>query len=414
MTPCRHKLVYLRDRLVKCKNLINRNHRHGELHERFVDEKREQIKAEDRFGSFAEIRMGNSVEWSVDGRWRLDKVLKGKAEAGVKIYITVLAYLQYYTTKSLLENLCPRDSPGHGIIVVMRRPGHSPFEHAADVTFYWAHHGKSIVIDHKVAFAGGLDLCFGGWDLKQHPLADVRPVGIKNEIWSGQDFSNNRVMGFRGYRDYGRIPWHDVSLGFVGPAVLVLAQHFVSRWNFVKRDKSILHILGSSSLTLRGIFLEFRARDFLSEDTSDIHFTPIMSLQMACPKGSCQVQIVRSAADWSHGILKEDSIANAYKKLISGTQHYVYSTGAGQAPIRNTIGCAIVHAALRAAKEKRKFRVIVVIPSIPGFPGDLRDNTATGTRAIIDCRSTGSFSAVILTKQVCLSFVCFFYLTVVE
>lgn len=110
------------------------------------------------------------------------------------------------------------------------------------------------------------------------------------------------------------------------------------------------------------------------------------------PKGSCQVQLVRSAADWSHGILKEDSIASAYKKLINEAQHYVYienqffitATGEDQAPIRNTIGRAIVDAVVRAAKEKRKFRVIVVIPSIPGFPGDLRDNAAIGTRAIID------------------------------
>lgn len=39
---------------------------------------------------------------------------------------------------------------------------------------------------------------------------------------------------------------------------------------------------------------------------------------------------------------------------------------------------------MRASKEGRKFRVIAVIPAIPGFPGDLRESAATGTRAIID------------------------------
>jgi len=53
-----------------------------------------------------------------------------------------------------------------------------------------AHHEKLIVVDHRVAFAGGLDLCFGRWDLKQHPLADMHPTGVKNEIWPGQDFNN--------------------------------------------------------------------------------------------------------------------------------------------------------------------------------------------------------------------------------
>jgi phospholipase D1/2 len=72
----------------------------------------------------------------------------------------------------------------------MRHPDHSPFEHAADMTFYWAHHEKFIVIDHKLAFAGGLDLCFGRWDLKQHQMADVHPGGVTEEIWPGQDFNN--------------------------------------------------------------------------------------------------------------------------------------------------------------------------------------------------------------------------------
>ena len=44
----------------------------------------------------------------------------------------------------------------------------------------------------------------------------------------------------------------------------------------------------------------------------------------------------------------------------------------------------MVDACVRAAKERRKFRIIVIIPAIPGFAGDLRDNQAAGTRAIMD------------------------------
>ena len=62
----------------------------------------------------------------------------------------------------------------------------------------------------------------------------------------------------------------------------------------------------------------------------------------------------------------------------------VTATGDNQHPIYNKIGAAIVDAAVRAGKEGRKFRVIVVIPAIPGFAGDLRDNAALGTRAIMD------------------------------
>ena len=62
----------------------------------------------------------------------------------------------------------------------------------------------------------------------------------------------------------------------------------------------------------------------------------------------------------------------------------VTATGDQQHPIYNQIGAAIVDACVRAGKEGRKFRVIIVIPAIPGFAGDLRDSAATGTRAIMD------------------------------
>lgn len=62
----------------------------------------------------------------------------------------------------------------------------------------------------------------------------------------------------------------------------------------------------------------------------------------------------------------------------------VTATGDQQRPILNTIGRSIVDACVRAGKEGRKFRVIIVIPAIPGFAGDLRQNEATGTRAIMD------------------------------
>lgn len=37
--------------------------------------------------------------------------------------------------------------------------------------------------------------------------------------------------------DYGRMPWHDVAMGVIGECVYDIAEHFVLRWNFVKRDK---------------------------------------------------------------------------------------------------------------------------------------------------------------------------------
>lgn len=40
--------------------------------------------------------------------------------------------------------------------------------------------------------------------------------------------------------------------------------------------------------------------------------------------GTCDVQVLRSICDWSHGQLIEHSIQNAYIQLINEANHYVY------------------------------------------------------------------------------------------
>jgi len=43
---------------------------------------------------------------------------------------------------------------------VIRHPDHYP----SGGVFLWSHHEKLVIIDQKVAFVGGIDLCFGRWD----------------------------------------------------------------------------------------------------------------------------------------------------------------------------------------------------------------------------------------------------------
>lgn len=291
----------------------------------------------------------------------------------------------------------------------MRHPDHNVFENAGDMTFYWAHHEKFIVIDYALAFIGGLDLCFGRWDDRQHPLADVHPAGVRNEVFPGQDFNNNRIMDFQtvddwksnelSKADFGRMPWHDVAMGVIGDCVYDIAEHFVLRWNFVKRDK-YKRDDGYPWMTMQG-------REGEHEDIIGVQrpkfpvggyvrhpHSPLEDMPWAHEHpGTVHAQIVRSSCDWSSGIEPvEHSIQNAYSEIIRNAQHFVYienqffitATGEEQAPIHNTIGKAIVDACVKAGKEGRKFRVIIVIPAIPGFAGDLRDDAAMGTRAIMD------------------------------
>ncbi|KAL7915687.1 phospholipase D/nuclease [Trichoderma velutinum] len=432
-------------------NLFNRDHRHDEEHEIRCDNKRTKLCASHRFQSYFPEREGNLVKWYVDGRdyfwavsvaleeaketiyiedwwlspelflrrpphqkqeYRLDQILKRKAEQGVKIYVVVYKEVEAALTcnsehtKHALQALCPEGSPGYNNINIMRHPDHNVLENAADMTMYWAHHEKFIVIDYAIAFIGGLDLCFGRWDAHHHPLSDIHPDEVKSEVWPGQDFNNNRVMDFKKVQDwqdnelskadYGRMPWHDVSMAVIGPCVYDIAEHFVLRWNFVKRDKY------KRDERFDWIILEGREGE--DEDLIGVqrpkypqgdyirHPLNPLSTKNLLGRGTVNAQLVRSSADWSSGILTDRSIQNAYAEVIATAEHYVYienqffitATGEHQSPIHNTIGAAIVEAVVRAGKEGRKFRVIVIIPAVPGFAGDLRDNAASGTRAIMD------------------------------
>lgn len=435
----------------KFANVVNRNHRHDEEHEQITDGKRTAIAEGHRFHSFAPERPGNKIKWYVDGRdyfwavsvameraketiyiadwwlspelflrrppyfnqqWRLDKVIKRAAERGVKVYVMVYKEVSQALTcnsahtKYALRDLCPEGNPGHGNINVLRHPDHNVFENVGDMTLYWAHHEKFIVIDYEVAFIGGLDLCYGRWDSRQHMLADVHPSGVQNEVFPGQDFNNNRIMDFHTVEDwannelnkteYGRMPWHDVAMGLVGDCIYDIAEHFVLRWNFIKRDKY------KRDAKADWLLLEGRTGD--DEDLIGVqrpkhpvgeyiqHPLKPLSTKPTGQQGTVHAQIVRSSDDWSSGILIEHSIQNAYCEVIEKAEHFVYienqffitATGEDQSPIHNTIGRAMVNAVLRAANEGRKFRIILVIPAIPGFAGDLRDDAAIGTRAIMD------------------------------
>lgn len=105
---------------------------------------------------------------------------------------------------------------------------------------------------------------------------------------------------------------------------------------------------------------------------------------------SCQ--IIRSCSKWSHGVATQHSIQDAYIDVIQRSQHFVYienqffitATSDKQKPIRNKIGTAIVERILRAARAGEKYKVIVIMPAIPAFAGDLKDDSSLGTRAIME------------------------------
>lgn len=112
---------------------------------------------------------------------------------------------------------------------------------------YWAHHEKLCLIDGRIAFMGGLDLCYGRWDTYQHSIADAHPGDLNRIVFPGQDFNNARIMDFDDVVHWqnnkldrtksSRMGWSDISLCLTGPAVRDLQTHFTQRWNFIYDEK---------------------------------------------------------------------------------------------------------------------------------------------------------------------------------
>ncbi|GAA5839628.1 hypothetical protein JCM11251_003562 [Rhodosporidiobolus azoricus] len=352
--------------------------------------------------------------------YRLDRLLLRKAQQGVKIFVIVYkevtqaATLSSAHTKHHLEDM-------HENIAVMRHPDHL----GGEVTLMWSHHEKSpsadfrrvsisppiqvVIVDNIVACLGGLDLCFGRMCWNSHPLADVHPTDLLRECFPGQDYNNARVQDFQDVDHWAsnqqnrlevaRMPWQDVHAMFFGPALFDYAQHFVE--NFV-RDLKYSHdrrfpLLAFPHSDGDDAPFEFRHPHLQHFRDLGHHFSthrkePPEEGAWDRPiggkgeKGTMRVQILRSSADWSHGISpREHSIQNAYCQMIREARHSVYienqffisSTGAGKGPIENMIGAAIVDRVISAAKSGEKFKVVIVIPAIPGFAGDLLGNSGT-------------------------------------
>ena len=87
-----------------------------------------------------------------------------------------------------------------------------------------------------------------------------------------------------------------------------------------------------------------------------------------------------------------------HREPVLHHSHWVSSTTSGnradlatdyryreeQKPIKNQVGAAIVERILRAARNGEKYKMMVMMPSVPAFAGDLKSDDALGTRAIME------------------------------
>lgn len=109
------------------------------------------------------------------------------------------------------------------------------------------------------------------------------------------------------------------------------------------------------------------------------------------PEGKCSCQVVRSAANWSLGLRAdkeylENSIQVAYVELIKNARYFIYienqffiSSTAGD-PVTNEIVHALAFRIEKAHLMGQDFKVIVFLPLLPGFEGEVEDPQSTVLR----------------------------------
>ncbi|RQM27949.1 hypothetical protein B5M09_000869 [Aphanomyces astaci] len=261
---------------------------------------------------------------------RLDLVLQRRAQAGVKEISMALTLDSQYAKKTLRKL--------HHNIHVLRDP-----DFIMKQLGLWSHHEKIVCIDQRMAFVGGLDLCFGRWDNARHDLFEP-----KARTFPGKDYSNPRIKDFVDVhrpdidlmdRNLNpRMPWHDCHC---------------------KSDAGTTDLLDDEVQT--SALDENRASDDVAEGFA------------------CNCQIVRSLSMWSGGCRTEKSIQNAYIRLINDARYFVMQ---GDPLCQNLIANALVSRILRAHAANQPFRVMVVLPLLPAFQGKPTEKEAYSGAAV--------------------------------
>ncbi|KAG1371287.1 Phospholipase D zeta 2 [Cocos nucifera] len=370
--------------------------------------------------------------FSVHGSSRLDALLDAKAKQGVQIYILLykevalaLKINSVYSKRRLLNI--------HENVKVLRYP-----DHFSTGIYLWSHHEKIVIVDNRICFLGGLDLCFGRYDDFEHKVGDFPPL-----IWPGKDYYNPREMDAQNkqedmnHKDIGRqdsfssrSSCQDIPLLLPqepdGPSM----SNGSIKANGLDINRSLSDHPNRTSQTQPFSFRktkvqqsvqDMQMKGFVDDLDSvqhqrETHFDGIAQpsfqnldkewwetqergdqvvsadeARQVGPLTECRCQVIRSAGQWSAGTSQtEESIHNAYFSVIEKAEHFVYienqffiSGLSGDDTIGNRVLEALYRRIMRAEKEKRCFRVIIIIPLLPGFQGGIDDAGAASVRAIM-------------------------------
>ncbi|KAJ8282536.1 hypothetical protein COCON_G00050550 [Conger conger] len=220
-----------------------------------------------------------------------------------------------------------------------------------------------------------------------HETSSLGSYRSNNELygearfWHGKDYCNFILKDWvklnKPFDDFidryktPRMPWHDIGVAVQGKAARDIARHFIQRWNFTKLVKKRSGAMCYPCLLPKSLSTP-------TEVPSDVGKHTLAN-----------VQVLRSVCQWSIGSkVHEESIHLAYISAIQNSKHFIYIENqffisCDDKTIHNTIGDTLTERIIRAYREKKKFRVYVVMPLLPGFEGDISSGGGQAIKAIM-------------------------------
>uniref|UniRef100_A0A8D3EBU3 Phospholipase n=1 Tax=Scophthalmus maximus TaxID=52904 RepID=A0A8D3EBU3_SCOMX len=325
-------------------------------------------------------------------RWRLDCILRRKAQQGVRIFVMLYKEVELalginsgYSKRTLLHL--------HPNIKVMRHP-----DHVSSSVYLWAHHEKIVVVDQSVAFVGGIDLAYGRWDDREHRLTDVgsvtRSVALEQSLktgvgelqgntrfWHGKDYCNfvfrDWIQLEKPFDDFidryttPRMPWHDIASVVHGRAARDVARHFIQRWNFTK-------IMKPKYRSLSYPFLLPKSHSSANELRYQVPDCTDAKVQV---RGHMRYTLALTNPPSQNWNWLLQPCLSGFVSLSFQNQFFI--SCADNRMVYNKIGDAIIERIIRAHKEGKKYRVYVVTPLLPGFEGDITTGGGNAIQAVM-------------------------------
>jgi hypothetical protein len=224
---------------------------------------------------------------------RFDMILKERAEKGVKIYILVwnepgVIGLRSYRIVEYFKQL-------HHNIMVIADP--LKLEHLETKLKNVSQHQKSVVIDQRLAYVGGLDVAYNRYD------DTFQIVDEDEKIHYGRDYVNS-YFGYdnfgdplESYIDRTKVPkmgWQDIQVKLEGDIIKDIVANFIQRWNISKMSHY----------------------PYIDMNKNELKKTTLPYV--------CKTKSIRSVGYIMGNSMSEQSLYKAYLDAVRKAEHYIY------------------------------------------------------------------------------------------